>query len=55
LAELCITVENDQQMIEQINKCLSLEFTSEMVEARKLKLNENLSNQSAVSKLADLI
>jgi hypothetical protein len=55
LDELCITVENEQQMIEQINKCLSMDFTSEMVEARKQKLNENYSNRSSVSKLADLI
>ena len=55
LDELCITVENDQQMIEQINKCLSSAFTSEMVEARREKLNENYSNRSAVSKLVDLI
>jgi hypothetical protein len=55
LNELCITVENDRQMIDQINKCLSTEFTSEMIAIRKQKLNESFSNQSAVSKLVDII
>jgi hypothetical protein len=42
-------------MIEQINKYLSMDFTAEMVEARREKLNDSFSNQSAVSKLVDLI
>jgi len=55
LAELCITSENDQQMITEIDKVLGNEFSSEMVQFRKLKLNDNFSNQSAVSKLVALI
>jgi len=55
LDELCLTVENDRQMITEINQILGNEFSSEMVQFRKLKLNDNFSNQSAVSKLVALI
>jgi len=55
LDKLCITVENDQQMIAEIGKILGNELSSEMVQFRKQKLNDNFSNQSAVSKLVNLI
>jgi hypothetical protein len=55
LDELCITVENNQQMIEQINKCLSMEFNNEMIETRREKLNENFSNEKNIRKLVNLI
>jgi hypothetical protein len=55
LDELCMTVENDRQMIAEINNVLGKEFSTEMVQFRKQKLNDSFSNQSAVSKLINLI
>jgi hypothetical protein len=55
LDELCITLNSDQEMISEINNLLAEDFTLEMIETRKEKLNKDFSNQAIVSKLVTLI